>query len=392
MKIIFLDFDGVLNSEKYVRAQNEYGVIIDPEKMLMLKHIIDKTNAKTVLSTSWREHWDKDSFLCDETGKQINEIFKKYGIKIYDKTPFLKEGREQEILCWLNCNKDTESFVVLDDRFLSADYLYGHFVKTSGYRNALTKEDAVKAIEILNANNKRKLFVVSDIHGHYTLLKEALDNAGYDSLNDNHLLVCNGDYFDRGNENVQVLKFFERIKNKVLLRGNHEDSLIKLLKTGKLEKHHYINGTFATLENFFGKYSIDPTDDSIDFSGKNRTVDRLLEFMESTLNFYETENHLFIHGWLPENCNNTEQIKKATDTAWAQARRIRWTAKYTGEPPLTKKTLVCGHMPAFYSYVFDNSRDIDSADIFYGNKFIAIDAGTADSKQVNVLVLEDNLI
>lgn len=52
---------------------------------------------------------------------------------------------------------------------------------------------------------KKKIFAVSDIHGHYHILKEALDRAGFDDSNDNHLLVCCGDYFDRGDENVEVL-------------------------------------------------------------------------------------------------------------------------------------------------------------------------------------------
>lgn len=99
----------------------------------------------------------------------------------------------------------------------------------------------------------KKLFVVSDVHGHCSLLKEALKEAGFDHNNADHLLVCCGDYFDRGNENVQVLQFFERLQHKVLLRGNHEDMLLKLLQTGRLLPHHYINGTFSTLKNFFWK-------------------------------------------------------------------------------------------------------------------------------------------
>ena len=101
---------------------------------------------------------------------------------------------------------------------------------------------------------KRTLFVVSDIHGHYTLLKNALDKAGFDKEDPNHLLVCCGDYFDRGSENVAVLKFFERLKHCVLLRGNHEDMLLKLLYTGKVLPHHYINGTMQTMTDFFGKF------------------------------------------------------------------------------------------------------------------------------------------
>ena len=42
----------------------------------------------------------------------------------------------------------------------------------------------------------KNIFAVSDIHGHATLLKEALTQAGFDRKNPDHLLVCCGDYFD----------------------------------------------------------------------------------------------------------------------------------------------------------------------------------------------------
>ena len=75
----------------------------------------------------------------------------------------------------------------------------------------------------------KKLFVVSDIHGHCTILSEALDRAGFDRRNPDHLLICCGDYFDRGTENMEVLQFLERLPRKILIRGNHEDMLKKLL-------------------------------------------------------------------------------------------------------------------------------------------------------------------
>ena len=123
MKVVFLDFDGVLNSERYVRNCGEYGVIIDPSRMQLLKQIIDATGAKIVLSTSWREHWTK-------TGTEINEIFEAYQLEIFDKTPKLGGRREQEIEAWLDRVSNVENFIVLDDAFLSADFLTGHFVKT----------------------------------------------------------------------------------------------------------------------------------------------------------------------------------------------------------------------------------------------------------------------
>ena len=240
--------------------------------------------------------------------------------------------------------------------------------------------------------SKKKLFVVSDVHGHYTLLKDALDQAGFDKDNEDHLLICCGDYFDRGDENMEVLKFFERLKHKILLRGNHEDMLLKLFRTGKVLPHHYINGTMRTLEDFFGKYFINPADDTIDFSGKTRIVDRICEFIEETVDYYETEHYVFVHGWFPENADTAETRKKATPDAWETARWVKWNKKYAGLRPLADKTLVCGHLPTFYANVLDPSRDKNCFDIFYGNGIIAIDAGTADTKQVNVLVLENTLL
>ncbi len=232
----------------------------------------------------------------------------------------------------------------------------------------------------------KKLFVVTDIHGHFTILKEALLNVGFNEEDPNHLLICLGDYFDRGSENAPVLKYFERLKHKVLLMGNHEELLKKLLLTGKVLPHNYINGTMATLNEFFGKYSIDPTDDTIDFSGKNRIADRIIDFINETVNYFETENYVFVHGYLPS-CD----YKQASEEDWQKARWLRWSEEYNGERPLKDKTLVCGHMPVFIAKKFDYSRSMGDTTTFYGNGIIALDAGTADSKKINVLVLEENI-
>jgi len=241
-------------------------------------------------------------------------------------------------------------------------------------------------------NIKKKLFVVSDIHGYYTLLKEALDNAGFENDNENHLLICCGDYFDRGNENVEVLKFFERLKHKVLLKGNHEDLLLEILDTGKIQPHNYINGTMTTLENFFGKYCVNPVDNTVDFSGKTATVNRICEFINETIDYFETKNYVFVHGWIPIESDTIRQREEISKELWKIARWQKWTSNYFDEPPLEDKTLICGHVPTFRAIKFDNNRSPQDASIFYGNGLIAIDAGTYTTKQVNVLVLEDELV
>ncbi len=57
MKIIFLDIDGVLNSDFWNDAhQRELsdGTLIDMDKVVLLGELVKKTNAKVVLHSGWK--------------------------------------------------------------------------------------------------------------------------------------------------------------------------------------------------------------------------------------------------------------------------------------------------------------------------------------------------
>ena len=150
MKVIFLDFDDVLNGDAYVRRQGRFGVILDPEKLHLLKTIVAATGARIVLSTSWREHWSVVAEDCDNIGHDINRIFHEYGLSVFDKTPQLTNSRQDSILQWLNRHPQVDAFVVLDDQFLDAPFLREHFVRTSNYRGGLDQDDVENAIAILS--------------------------------------------------------------------------------------------------------------------------------------------------------------------------------------------------------------------------------------------------
>lgn len=149
MKVIFLDFDGVLNSRRYLMSCGEQALAIDPARMALLKEIVDATGANLVLSTSWREHWSVDPNECDSTGRLMNEIFCAHGMQIFDKTPKLSASRTEEIKSWLAAHPEITHFVVLDDMFLGDALLAEHFVKTSYYTEGLSKSEAEEAIAIL---------------------------------------------------------------------------------------------------------------------------------------------------------------------------------------------------------------------------------------------------
>lgn len=151
-KIIFLDIDGVLNV--YCHNRDEYGCTFHKNLEDNLKLIIDNTNAKIVISSSWR-----DSGL--EIMKEM-WLFRNLAGEILDITPYDNEYRIRgnEIDEWLNNNKDLVSnYVIIDDDSDFLDYQKPFHIKTSDNIThsdyidiglGLTKECALKAIKMLN--------------------------------------------------------------------------------------------------------------------------------------------------------------------------------------------------------------------------------------------------
>lgn len=77
-----------------------------------------------------------------------------------------------------------------------------------------------------DVSNYRKLVFIGDIHGCYDTLMQYPDFK--EGLKDDTEYIFLGDYLDRGNQNVEVLKWLFEIKDKpnvCLLEGNHERHL-----------------------------------------------------------------------------------------------------------------------------------------------------------------------
>ena len=153
MKIVFLDVDGVLN---YVGCKHHaYGYyFVEDDKIKLLKEIIDRTEAKIVLSSSWRiERSAQYKYEKPRDYKLYHKLVKKlkeYDLLIYSHTPVLREYRGKEIDQWLkNWRGETiESFVILDDDADMQPYM-DKLIQTS-YETGLTREDVEKAVKMLN--------------------------------------------------------------------------------------------------------------------------------------------------------------------------------------------------------------------------------------------------
>ena len=240
----------------------------------------------------------------------------------------------------------------------------------------------------------KKLFVVSDIHGHADQLIEALTAAGFDWENPTHLLIVCGDCFDRGRQNRAVLEYLSKIENKILIRGNHEDMLERVLCRGRVDQNNISNGTDRTVMEFYGKNAIDQDG----YFDTDRTItDTLFSFMDEMVDYFETEHYVFVHGWVPL-CMEYPRIsfdsewRVASATRWGKARWLEWPRLYGCGLEIPDKILVCGHRPVQYGSDFDRRRARNDSTPFFGKGLIAIDACTVSSGRVNVLVLEDRLM
>lgn len=156
-KIIFLDIDGVLNSNEYFESlpkEKEKFIEIDENKVLLLKEIVDKTGAEIVLSSTWRDLDCNDCKEAMEMYQYLLNTLKKHGLSILDKTPYINCNRPKEIKEWLNHNK-VQNFISLDDDFNEEQYqeqgLVNCLIKTSFWESngGLQREHVNKAIFIL---------------------------------------------------------------------------------------------------------------------------------------------------------------------------------------------------------------------------------------------------
>lgn len=160
MKVVFLDIDGVLNSNDwYVKTREIDGQDsgdIDPEAIKLVNQIIEKTGAKVIMSSSWRVAYDSSCARLYEKGLIPNIIIG----KTPNFTHFCPSDSIRETLCRGNEIKyilDTENitqYVILDD---DQDMLYSqkdNFIHID-FMHGITKENVEQAIKILNNDNTR---------------------------------------------------------------------------------------------------------------------------------------------------------------------------------------------------------------------------------------------
>ena len=241
-----------------------------------------------------------------------------------------------------------------------------------------------------------KLFCVSDVHSYYTALKEALDEAGFDPNNENHWLVSCGDLFDRGEESEQLFKYIMSLDRKILVKGNHDSLLDDLCLREFPYSYDFSNGTAKTVYDL----GMHPAFDEC----CRHTWHRLAAYRGSLINYFETENYIFVHSWIPTSIEAAKQHRYIEN--WRTASRAAWDEAMWGNPftlaesglNKTGKTIVFGHWHCSHGWAKTGGcpefGEGACWEIYKNDnwKVIGLDKCTAHTGKVNVWVIEDNFL
>lgn len=283
-------------------------------------------------------------------------------------------------------------------------------LKREGFRfvYVLTSQEEIDHVEIVRTklwNDKKDehgaLDIIGDIHGCGQELRMLLDKLGYVAQNgcychpEGRKVAFLGDFCDRGNENVNVLKLvMSMVKsgNAFAVAGNHDAKLVKYLKGKSVQLTHGLDKTVAELNAESEAFRTE-----------------VCEFLDGLISHYVLDDGKLViahagvkqdyigrgSGRVREFCLYGETTGE-TD-AYGLPVRLNWASDYRG-----RATIVYGHVAQKEVQSLNGTHCIDTGCVFGGkltayrypeNEFVSIDAlqkycepaKPLDSKQEDVI-------
>ena len=141
MKILFLDFDGVINS---VRSATAFGgfpwniapeslKLFDPVSLSLIRKLCSENDIKIVISSTWRK-----CFTCEALAEALQ-------LPIIDTTiiRYSEKSRGEEIKEWLVNHPEITDYVIIDDDSDMLEEQKPRFVHTNPY-DGLRWQDYLK--------------------------------------------------------------------------------------------------------------------------------------------------------------------------------------------------------------------------------------------------------
>jgi hypothetical protein len=157
-KVLFLDIDGVLNSERTVEATGGYPHSFDPVAqerfdpiaIKLIQRLLRLTKSVVVLSSSWRNMFT------------IEEVAEGLGVPILDRTPNFGKVRGDEVQKWLSLYTEkynVTKYAIVDDNSDFHSFQAPYFVKTDPY-NGLLFADYDRLFRLLSDDKENEDLVL----------------------------------------------------------------------------------------------------------------------------------------------------------------------------------------------------------------------------------------
>lgn len=256
-----------------------------------------------------------------------------------------------------------------------------------------------------------KYFVSADIHSFYNEWINALKEKQFNINDPKHMIIICGDLFDRGTQSKEIQSFIMQLLEKkkiILIRGNHEDLVIDALnfwhRKSYLEWHHNSNGTVNTILQLTDSKSTDLYNNPSDIYHKMKEIPFMQKILPAMVDYFETEKYIFVHGWIPcytlgegrhiEKFFYNEDWRNCGKDEWNNARWYNGMEAACQGVIEPNKTIVCGHWHCSYGHAKIDGKATEfgkdaNFSPYKAKGVLAIDACTAVSGKVNVVVLED---
>ncbi|MCP4520248.1 MAG: serine/threonine protein phosphatase [Cytophagales bacterium] len=222
-------------------------------------------------------------------------------------------------------------------------------------------------------------FVIGDIHGAYRAITELFQQVQFD-LSEDKLIVL-GDVVDGWSEVAECIDLLSRIKNKVVIRGNHDEWAWMYYTRQEFPTFTWIkHGGRATMNSL---------------GGRNNIKKEHLQFLQDSVYYHEEDDCLFTHAGVPFTVAKYPKINLSEvateDFCWT--REMAYDAFYFKNIENWKwgtrwKEIFVGHTPV---QRFSESEEVYNTPQNWGNIWL-MDTEAAYKGRVSMIDLDSKEI
>jgi serine/threonine protein phosphatase 1 len=225
-----------------------------------------------------------------------------------------------------------------------------------------------------------RTFAIGDLHGEPAHLHRLLDRLP--ALDASDTVVFLGDYLDRGPQSKETVEQLMALPGHtaaqvVCLRGNHEDSWLRVLRQGWDE---FVtppgNGCLATMRSYTGgaqagRGERPSNDDMGALTTGSFFPEAVVRWMDQLPYWYEDPHAIYVHAGLPYEGNrflHPSEVANPVVLLWIRTKEF--LRAYHG------KRVVFGHTPTeFLPQELSSYTPDDPTDLFLGENVIGTDTG-----------------